>query len=446
MIKTAAIISTGDELTSGRTTDTNSNWLADRLSAEGVEVVSVITVGDDSERISWAWQAAMADVVISTGGLGPTADDLTTETVARFTGRKLLLDEEQADAIRGFFDRVGRSMPDNNLKQAMFPEGAVPLPNQRGTAPGYRFDIEGGAVGVVLPGVPHEMKAMFEEQVLPWLRGQADADRRFVSRTFQTFGMSESALDEALLGAIDPARGRLAFRASFPDLSVRVSVAGQPEAAERELDELSKEVHRRLGDAVYAEGDTTMQQEVGQLLSRRGLTLGTAESCTGGLISRRLTDVAGCSDYYTGGIVAYSQSVKEKVLGVSGVTLAMYGAVSEETVAEMALGARRLSGADLAVAVSGIAGPGGGSDDKPVGTVCIGMAGDLFSEGAFSGGEVSAGEDIYLEGGACARTYNLGGNREWIRVLSSQLALDWTRRYLLGLEPWRSGFGVRRSG
>ncbi len=429
-IKSAAVISTGDELVQGRTVDTNSSYIADKLLSTGLEVTSVITVGDYPERIAWAWRDSLAnaDVVISTGGLGPTADDLTTETLSGVAGVEAELDEEQAQRIRDIFATMGRSMPENNLRQALIPVGGVVIPNQLGTAPGYRLTIPTGdrrPTAIVLPGVPREMMPMLEETVLPWIVSQRSDKRRYFARTFQTFGLSESALDESLAGLVDESEGRLSFRASFPQISARVMVLGETGEAESRLDKLSAKVRGRLGGAIFAEGNTTMEATVGRLLAADGRTLATAESCTGGLVGARLTDVPGSSHYYMGGLVAYSNDVKEKVLGVSPTTLAMFGAVSEETACEMAAGVRRMIGADIGVATTGVAGPGGGSDDKPVGTVAV---------------AISAAD---IPSGAVATMYQLRGTREWIKTLASQVALDWIRRHLLGLDPLELQFGRR---
>jgi nicotinamide-nucleotide amidase len=434
-IRTVTILSTGDEVVEGRTLDTNACYIADRMAGLGLGVVAQLTVGDFPERLEWAWTTALeqADLVISTGGLGPTADDLTNETLARVAGVELVLDEEQADRIRTIFAAIGRPMPDNNLRQATLPQGAIVIPNGLGTAPGYRLTIPRGLrrpVAVVLPGVPREMKPMLEETVEPWIATRLGADRSVLSRTFQTFGMSESAVDEALAGLIDPEQGRVAFRASFPQISVRLTVVGREDEARARLARLGDRIAERLGPAVYAEGDdATMESVVGALLRSKRLRLATAESCTGGLIGSRVTDVAGSSDYYAGGVVAYSNSLKERLLGVSKTTLAMFGAVSEETACEMATGARKASGADVAVATTGIAGPTGGTTEKPVGTVAIALA---------SGGP--GGEENVR-----SKTYQLWGNREWVKILTSQVALDWVRRHLLGLDPLESNFGRRVS-
>jgi nicotinamide-nucleotide amidase len=418
----AAIISTGDELTTGRTTDTNAGFIADRLLGLGIDVVAVLTVGDHPDRLRWAWTEALrvARVVIATGGLGPTADDLTTETVAAVLDRKIVHDEEVAERIRELFRLFNRAMPENNLKQAAFPEGAIIVPNGLGTAPGYRVEIgppEDRRHLVVLPGVPREMKPMLTDTVLPWLAALTGA-ARVGHRTFQTFGISESGLDEII--AEVPGEGRWSFRANFPEVSVRVVVRGDD--VEQRLDAFGREVYARLGQYIYGEGDTSMERVVGELLAERTLTVGFGESCTGGLVAHRLTNVPGCSTYYRGAINAYANRAKEQLLGVPTALLETHGAVSEEVAGAMAEGARRALGTDLAVGVTGIAGPDGGTADKPVGTVCFGLAA--------------------ANAPTVTRRYQLWGNREWVKLLSSQIALDWVRRYLVGaplLEIGRRG-------
>jgi nicotinamide-nucleotide amidase len=409
----AAIISTGDELTTGRTTDTNAGFIADRLLELGVDVVTILTVGDHRERLLWAWRQALerAHVVIATGGLGPTADDLTTETVAAMLGRKIVHHPEIAERIRELFRLFNRAMPENNLKQADFPEGAVIVPNGLGTAPGFRVEVgppHDRRHLVVLPGVPREMKPMLTETVMPWLAELIGA-AKVGHRTFQTFGISESGLDEVIAGI--PGDGRWSFRANFPEVSVRVVVRGDD--IDARLDAFGREVHARLGPYIYGEGDTSMQRVVGALLAQGPTTVAFAESCTGGLVSHRLTNVPGSSAYFRGGINAYANEVKQKLLGVPAELLAAHGAVSEEVAGAMAEGVRRAVGTDLGVGVTGIAGPDGGTAEKPVGTVCFGLA--------------VAGRPTVT------RRYQLWGNREWVKLLSSQIALDWVRRHLLGL-------------
>jgi nicotinamide-nucleotide amidase len=427
MIERAAILSTGDELTTGKVVDTNSNYIADKLVEAGVEVVAVITVGDVAERILWAWQQALAqaDVVISTGGIGPTADDLTTELVAKVAGVDLFFSEEVAERIRRIFASLNRPMPENNLKQARFPVGAVIIPNHLGTAPGYRLDLDtphGRKHLIVLPGVPREMKPMMEETVLPWLREMRGGGDVFLSRTFQTFGVSESGLDELVAGVVKEEEGRLAFRASFPQISLRVTVRGKAHEVGTRLDELSARIRARIGTFVYGEGDVTMEEVVGRLLQDTGKTLGLAEACSGGLVSHRLTNVPGSSAYFRGTIIAYADTVKTALLGVNPDTLRQHGAVSEETVREMAAGVRERLGTDIGLAVTGIAGPGGGTPEKPLGTACLALA---------------------MDGTMVSRRYQLWGNREWIKTLVSQLALDWVRRALLGVPIAEAGF-IRR--
>ena len=295
MIERVAILSTGDELTTGRITDTNASWIADQLFGLGLDVVAVLTVGDYPDRLAWAWQRALelADVVISTGGIGPTADDLTNETVARVLGVPLALDRDSADRIRQLFAALGRDMPENNLKQALLPQGAVVVPNPMGTAPGYRIEARGPHL-VVLPGVPREMKVMMEETVLPWLRTLRGGDV-YLSRIFQTFGLTESALDEMVAGAVDPSEARVSFRASFPEISLRIVVHGAPETAAAELETLAARIRARIGPYVFGEGPVTLEEVVGGLLAERGLTLALAESVTGGLVGHRVTNAPGSS-------------------------------------------------------------------------------------------------------------------------------------------------------
>ena len=412
MIERAAILSTGDELTTGRIVDSNASWIADKLFEIGVDVACVITVGDYPERLEWAWKQALekGDVIISTGGIGPTADDLTSETVARVLGVPLVEHAESAERIRRWFEATGRAMPLNNLKQALMPRGAELVPNALGTAPGYRV-AHGGRHLVVLPGVPREMKPMVEEIVLPWLRSQRGGDV-YLARTFQTFGVTESGLDELVAGVVDPAEGRVSFRASFPEVSVRVVVHGEPELARERLQVVGDRLRAAIGAGCYGEGAVTLEETVGTLLRERGLTVATAESCTGGLVAHRLTNVPGSSAYVRGGVVAYANDAKQRLLGVASTTLASHGAVSEEAAAEMAAGARQSLGADIAVSTTGIAGPDGGTPEKPVGTVCLGLS--------------SADETL-------AARYQFWGTRDWVKLLASQVALEWIRRHILGL-------------
>jgi nicotinamide-nucleotide amidase len=412
----SAFLAIGDEIVGGLTTDTNSGFLAGELRALGVQPVAGFSVPDDEDAIVRTLRRALeeADLVVCTGGLGPTADDLTTACVARLAGRPMVRDEASAAHIQQIFRDRGVEMPPNNLKQADFPQGATVFPNPTGTAPGFvcPVEVDGETRHVAcFPGVPRETKRMVRESLLPWVAAR-NPGKRFASRTFSTFGLAESKLDELLVGAIDPAEARLAFRAAFPRVQVRVTVDGAPDDdLESRLDALEATVRERLGASIYAVGDEGMEETVGRMLRERGLTLALAESCTGGRIGDRVTDVPGSSAYFLLGVATYSNGAKAGVLGVDEETLAEFGAVSPQTAREMAVGARRLAGADLGLSTTGIAGPGGGTPDKPVGTVCIGLA---------------------WEGGAWSRRFDIGDRgREWIKGMTAQMALDTLRRWLL---------------
>jgi nicotinamide-nucleotide amidase len=416
----ASFLSIGDEIVGGLTTDTNSGFIAGELRAVGVEPVCGFTVRDEEDDIVRALRQATAeaDLVVCTGGLGPTADDLTTACVARFAGVELVLHEPSLAWMEERFRQRGMEMPANNRKQALVPDGAEVVPNPNGTAPGFicPVTVDGRAVHVAcFPGVPRETRHMITASLVPWVAAR-QPDTRFLSRTFSTVGLAESRIDELLAGAISAQEARVAFRASFPRMYVRLTVQGAPgDDLEGRMDALEARVHERLGSAVYAVGDEGMEETVGRLLRERGMTLAVAESCTGGRIGDRVTDVPGSSAYFLLGVATYADEAKVRVLGVSEQTLAVHGAVSTQTAEEMAVGARRLSGAGVALSTTGIAGPGGGTADKPVGTVCVGLA---------------------WEGGSWSRRFDLGGRgREWIKATTAQLALDSLRRWLLGELP-----------
>jgi nicotinamide-nucleotide amidase len=411
----ACILAVGDEIVGGLTADTNSGFLSRLLRSAGVEVIGFQAVPDEPDAILLALRRGLddADVVLVTGGLGPTADDLTTGCVATLLGVPLELHGPTLATIRERFRSRGLEMPENNRKQAMLPRGCEVVPNSEGTAPGFICRSEGrrGAGHVVcLPGVPREMRKMAEEAVLPWM-GARMGGVRIGYRVFSTSGLTESRLDELLAGAVAPGEGRLSFRAAFPRLQARVTVtaASQAELEER-LAAIESRVRERLGEHLYATDDEGLEETVARLLRARSLTLAVAESCTGGLIGHRITEVAGSSDYFVLGVVAYSDAMKERLLGVSPHTLAIDGAVSEATAREMAAGARRAAEASIGVATTGIAGPGGGSPEKPVGTVCIALDADGFG---------------------WSRRFDVGArSRAWVKETTAQLALDALRRHL----------------
>lgn len=411
MIQTAVILSTGDELTTGKVVDTNSAFIADRLLGAGIRVAAVLKVGDDREKLLWALAQArdLGELIIGTGGLGPTADDLTTEVVAEFISRSLITDESTASALKQRF--VARAIPwtPNNLKQARFPEGAAIVPNPVGTAPGFRVEIDGRKNLIWLSGVPQEMTAMFDQTVMPWIIAQHGSDNEIFALTFKIYGLTESKLDD-LVKPVDlgPA-AKLSFRAHYPDLTLKLMVSGG-QTEEKKFIEVGDEIRRVLGSHIYAEGDLTMEEIVGELLLAKKQTLALAESCTGGFISHRITRIAGSSAYYFGGVVTYANEAKVKFLGVQPATLEKYGAVSEQTALEMSQGIRERTGATIGLAVTGIAGPGGGSPDKPVGSVWLSIAGPLRHQ---------------------ARRWQLHGERERIILGASQAALNWLRLALL---------------
>ena len=412
-----AFLAIGDEIVGGLTTDTNSGFIAGELKQVGIEAVGGFSVADDEEAIARALERALdeAELVVCTGGLGPTADDLTTAVVARVAGVGLRLDEPSLRWIEERFRGRGLEMPANNRKQALIPETATVFPNANGTAPGFVVPLRrgGGERWIAcFPGVPRETRPMVRDLLVPWAAALAP-ETRFASRTFSVFGLTESKLDELLDGVVTADEARLAFRAAFPRIQARLTVQGRPgDDLEARLDTLEARVRERLGSHVYAVGDVGMEEVVGRLLRERGLTLAVAESCTGGRIGDWITNVAGSSAYFLLGVATYSNEAKAQVLGVPAETLEAHGAVSPQTAEEMARGVRRISGASLGLSTTGIAGPGGGTPEKPVGTVCVGLA---------------------WEGGTWSRRYDLGDRgREWIKGFTALIALDRVRRHLTG--------------
>lgn len=409
------LVTIGDELILGEILDTNTAWLGRRLASEGFRVARHTTVGDDVGAIRDAVEGALArtGTVLCTGGLGPTADDLTRPAVAGLFGRELRVDEAVLAAIRERFERLGRPMPERNTTQAEIPRGARVLPNRHGTAPGLVLE-DGDRMAILLPGVPSELRAMTEEVVLPILRDRWRVRLRpIVHRTLRTTGVAESLLAEQLEGVEEEiAPLTLAYLPSTAGVDLRLTSWGvlDPADAERALDAAESLVVARTGDAVYARDDEDLAAVVGRALGDSNLTLALAESCTGGLIAKRLTDVPGSSRYLQAGVVAYANRAKEALLGVRRETIAAHGAVSRETAREMALGAVRAGKADVGVAVTGIAGPVGGTPDKPVGTVWIAVAS--------------------RDGRVEERLFRFSGDRQGIRERAAQAALAMLLRFV----------------
>ncbi len=407
------IISVGTELLLGQIVNTNARDISQMLSELGMNLYYTTVVGDNPDRLKAALQlaASRADGVILTGGLGPTGDDLTKETVAEFCGLPCVMHEESKRRLVERFRQMNRPMPENNWKQAEMPEGCIVLDNDNGTAPGAIVEYQ-DKVFIMLPGPPREMIPMLREKVRPYLEKKTASVIH--SKTLRVFGIGESAAEERLLPILEEQTNpTLAPYAKTGEMELRLTAKAESVAkAEDMLKPLEEEVREILGDFIYAQGENaTLQQTVVELLLEKGMTVATAESCTGGLVAKKLTDVSGASGCFHCGFVTYSNEKKEKLLGVSHDTLAQFGAVSKETALEMSRGAKLAGDADIGVSMTGIAGPGGGTPEKPVGLVYIGICTDDFHE---------------------AYRLQLAGDREMVRERTSLYVLDMIRRYLLG--------------
>lgn len=408
----AEIIAIGSELLSPNKSDTNSLWLTDQLNRLGIDVKLKTIVGDDDARLEEAVKDAVkrSRVVIATGGLGPTEDDITRKVVARALGRRLTLDEKLLEEIRTKFQRFGMNMPERNSRQAMVIDGAEVLPNPNGSAPGLYLEQGNCAIGL-LPGPPREMKPMFEHHVKPRLEKIA-GDVRFATRLMRVTGMGESAVDEKIspiYTQFDNPQTTILFNSS--EIEIHLRAHGRTEGdAEALLDHLSLKIEQALGNSVFSFRGETMEEVVGRRLAMTEFTLAVAESCTGGLIAQRLTSVRGSSKYFIEGLVTYSNASKTRLLGVDKKLIKEFGAVSQQVARDMARGVRHKAKTDFGLAVTGIAGPDGGTDDKPVGLVYIALADDAHTE---------------------HKKLTLPGDRELIRWRASQAALDMLRRRLI---------------
>jgi len=374
----AQIITIGDEILIGQITDTNSAWMAEAITALGFAVTEMITISDEAQHMLRTIDNALAenDLVLITGGLGPTKDDLTKDVLTAYYKSKLVFDELVFSDIEKLFHSKGRKLSDLNRGQAEVPEACEAIRNSRGTAPGMWFDRE-GSVLVSMPGVPYEMKGMMEDVVLPKLRNRFQLPHIY-HRTILTQGIPESLLAHRLADWEHqlPTGIKLAYLPSAGLVRLRLSTTGPDRAALEEAIEAQViPLKQILGDAIFGEDKTTLEETVGALLNERGQTVFTAESCTGGNIAQLFTSHAGSSSHFVGGVVAYSNDQKVQILGVDPEILSQHGAVSIPTVEAMARGALKISGSTWAVATSGIAGPDGGTEEKPVGTVCIAVAG-----------------------------------------------------------------------
>jgi nicotinamide-nucleotide amidase len=372
---TVEIVTIGDELNRGEIVDTNSSWLAERLSALGAHVRWRTSVTDDAADMTAALKTAVgrAQIVVTSGGLGPTDDDRTVDVVSALAGVAPVQDPAHFDKMQERFAARGFRLTPNNLRQVRVPSGAEVLANKPGLAPGFGVSV-GAARLYSMPGVPREMKSIFDEHVAPRVAA-AVGGALPLRRTWRVAGMGESHVDHALRGLVDGIEGAtLHYRIAFPENLVTVVVRRDDGAAL--LERLDAEVRARLGDHVYATGETTLAEVIGTRLVARNETLAVAESCTGGMIGQLVTAIPGSSRWFVGGVIAYANALKEGMLDVKRATLEAHGAVSEPTVIEMADGARARTGAQWAIAVSGIAGPDGGTAEKPVGTVFIAVTGE----------------------------------------------------------------------
>ena len=413
----ATLLTIGDELLIGQVVNTNAAWLGEQLSLLGVELARVVTLGDDEAAMREALEQACtaSDLVLLTGGLGPTHDDVTREVLAGYFKAPLQLDPSILEKLRDRFRRRQRVMPESNRRMALVPEGFEVLSNSVGAAPGlWRVDTTHGEerIVVVLPGVPREMKALFEEEVVPRLHRHKKL-KVIAHRTLLTAGIGESNLQEQI-GDLSDYLGqtlRLAYLPGPGGCRLRLTATGDDRATvEAAIDGLEAHLRERIGSYLYGQDDDSLEVVLGRILAERGLKVAVAESCTGGLVLHRLTNISGSSAYLVGGVVAYANEVKINGLGVEAEALEQHGAVSEVVARQMAQGVRARLHADVGLSTTGVAGPSGGTPDKPVGTVWIGYADDQ-------------GETAVLK--------HFVTNRQMNKALASTAVLDLARRQLL---------------
>ena len=409
----AEIITIGNELVSGVQVDTNGPYLAQRLFSQGISVRRIVSVSDAAEEIAQALKESItrADLVILTGGLGPTSDDITTEVVTKALKKKLVLYSEALDHITKILGSYNVPMTERQKKQAYFPEGAEIIPNPKGTAPGFLIK-EGKALLMSLPGVPRELETMVEQTILPRLENEWMRKTYFHTRTLRLFGISESNANDLLKDIFMKQKEvTIAFLPHFPEIDVQITIQKKElEEAYTSLAHWEQAIRERLDPYVFGNDDDTMEAVVGNLLRKATATLAVAESCTGGLIGHRLTNVPGSSDYVERVVVTYSNQAKIDLLKVPEEVIRIYGAVSESTAKLMAEGIRNAAGTTLGLATTGIAGPAGGSPDKPVGTVFISLT--------------DGRETVTKE-------YHFAGDRERIKWMASEVALNSIRQYFI---------------
>ncbi|HAG10482.1 MAG TPA: competence/damage-inducible protein A [Desulfotomaculum sp.] len=409
----AELIFTGTELLRGEILNTHAQYLGQRLAALGIDASLHTTVGDHWDRLadSLARAVSRSDLVIVTGGLGSTTDDLTKETAAGVLGLPMVQDQATLSWLKNLYRNRSLKLPEVMDKQSYFPSGSRILPNPRGSAPGVLIEKDKRYI-FLLPGPPGELKAMFKEFVEPFLAALDVQGMLVRSKIIKVTGIAEAMVQEKLADLGGQGNPGLAYLAKPGEVHVRVTARSEsPQAAEEMISVLAERVKERMAGFIFSEDEEIIEETVGALLLGKGLSVSTAESCTGGLIAERLTTIPGSSGYFLGSIVAYDNMVKEKLLGVPGKTLEQHGAVSRETAVAMALGARDLTGSSLAVGVTGIAGPGGGTQEKPVGLVFIALAVDC---------------------GAACHQFRFPGNRTSVRWGASNAALNLIKLHLGG--------------
>lgn len=408
----AEIIAVGTELLLGDIVNTNGQFLAKELAALGVEVYRQKVIGDNEERILKAFEDAFSqcDMIVTTGGLGPTKDDMTKEMACKYFNKPLVIHEESYKYIENYFRKNGREVSPSNRKQALFPEDAVVLPNPNGTAPGAIIKGENNKIIVVLPGPPREMEPMYNNYVKPYLENITK--ETMVSKVLRLFGIGEGHMAESIGDIIDAQTNpTIAPYAKNVDVTLRITAKAKNEKeAQKLIEPMEKEIRKRLDEYIYGEGETSLEEVVGQLLIDKNKTIALAESCTGGMVTSMLVSYPGISKVLLEGAVTYSNEAKIRTLKVKKETLETFGAVSEETATEMATGIAERTGSNIGVGITGIAGPEGGCDEKPVGLVYVG---------------------IYNDGKTFVKKFNFQGDRNKVRIRTAMNTLDLIRRELI---------------
>jgi len=406
----AEIISVGTEILLGDIVNTNAQYISKKLADMGILVYHQSVVGDNGGRLKEAYEKAFerVDIVIATGGLGPTKDDITKEVAAEHFSRELVLDEDSLQVMEEYFISRNQAITGGNKKQAYFPKGSIILKNPNGTAPGCIIE-EDGKILILMPGPPREMEPMLKNEVIPYLRKYQDGV--LISKVLRICGIGESHMEDMIKDIVEKqSNPTVAPYAKAGEVILRITARARTEEEAKELiAPVEKEIRKDLGDYIYGEGETSLEEEVAKLLINNTLTISTAESCTGGLLAARLINCPGISSVFMQGLITYSNESKETLLGVKKETLMKYGAVSEETAMEMAKGVAKASNTDIGISVTGVAGPGGGSAEKPVGLIYLGL---------------------FIKGKVQTKKLFFKGNRQRLRDYAVTQALCWIRREL----------------